>query len=146
MRTEMECRSLGENKSTYTTNSSVRQMKQKDTTSKRSSGGGKLAVGLIAGAAAGAIAGILMAPEKGKVTRKKVADSASKFGDQMNKSYSATRSKVESWTSKKKDNEEVPTGQSLGVNKQRSPYTDEGKWDKDEINRMVNESRRTPGL
>lgn len=144
MRTEMECRSLGENKSTYNTNSSVRQMKQKDTSSRsKSSGGGKLAVGLIAGAAAGAIAGVLLAPEKGKVTRKKVADSASKLGDQVNKGYSATKSKVETWTGKKKETYVNP---NLSKNKQPSPYTDQNKWEDKELNDMVNDARKTPGL
>jgi gas vesicle protein len=144
MRTEMECRSLGENKSTYTTNSSVRQMKQKDFSSKnKSSGGGKLAVGLLAGAAAGAIAGVLLAPEKGKVTRQKVAESASKLGEQVNKGYSATRSKVESWTNSKKETYINP---NLSGNKKQSPYTDTSKWDDQEVNRMVNDARRTPGL
>ncbi|MFD2514501.1 YtxH domain-containing protein [Pontibacter locisalis] len=145
MRTEMECRSLGENKSTYTTNSSVRQIRQKDMTSKskKSSGGGAVAMGLIAGAAAGAIAGLLLAPEKGTVTRKKVADSASKLGDQVNKGYTATKTKVDSWTGK---NKEVYINPNLSKNKQPSPYTDQAKWDDQEVNRMINDSRKTPGL
>lgn len=38
----------------------------------------KVAGGILAGAAAGAIAGILLAPDSGKNTRKKIADNAKK--------------------------------------------------------------------
>ncbi|MBL7873632.1 MAG: YtxH domain-containing protein [Cyclobacteriaceae bacterium] len=38
----------------------------------------KVAGGVLAGAAAGAIAGILMAPDSGKNTRKKIADKSKK--------------------------------------------------------------------
>lgn len=104
MRTKMESRSLGEERSTYATNSSVRQMRQQDASGRKAKGGaatGAVALGLLAGAAAGAIAGVLLAPDKGTTTRKKVTDSASKFGDQISKGYSATKSKVSSWTGKK---------------------------------------------
>ncbi|WP_299819304.1 YtxH domain-containing protein [uncultured Pontibacter sp.] len=156
MRTKMECRSLGEERSTFATNSSVRQMKQNDTTGKKmkskksSSGNGAVALGLLAGAAAGALAGVLLAPDKGTTTRKKVADSASKLGDQVSKGYTSTKSKVDSWTGKKKEpyinpnlskNQQAQTG-----NVQSSPYTDKAKWDDDEVNRMINDSRKTPGL
>ena len=43
---------------------------------------GKIFVALLAGAAAGAAAGLLFAPEKGKDTRKKIADSAKKMGEE----------------------------------------------------------------
>jgi len=43
------------------------------TTSKKSKTSLKVAGGILAGAAAGAIAGILMAPDSGKNTRKKIA-------------------------------------------------------------------------
>ena len=143
MRSKIECRSLGEDKSTYSTNSTVRQMTQKDTSAKKNTSGGAVALGLIAGAAAGAIAGVLLAPDKGTTTRKKVADSASKLGNQVSKGYETTKSKVESWTGKKKEPYINP---NLSRNRHKSPYTDESKWDDKEINRMVNDARKTPGL
>ncbi|NJK97810.1 MAG: YtxH domain-containing protein [Bacteroidales bacterium] len=39
--------------------------------------------GFLAGAAAGAIAGILLAPDKGEVTRKKISDNARRTGDNL---------------------------------------------------------------
>lgn len=147
----MECRSLGESKSNYTTNSSVRQIKQKDTTAKKSSsGGGKLAVGLLAGAAAGAIAGVLLAPDKGKNTRKKVSDTANKWGGQVNKGYSSTKDKMSTWTNKLKSGKtdaHVNEAPDLPhAEKQKSPYTDPGKWDDQENKNMTNTVRNTPGL
>jgi len=41
----------------------------------------KLGLVFLAGAAAGAIAGILLAPEKGSETRKKMGDKAREFSD-----------------------------------------------------------------
>lgn len=147
MRTKMESRSLGEDKSTYATNSSVRQLKQQNTEGKRSSGSntGAVALGLLAGAAAGAIAGVLLAPDKGAATRKKVADSASKFGDQVSKSYTATKSKVSTWTGKK----EPYKNPNLSKNQPGSSTASSGantNWDDKEVNRMVNDARKTPGL
>ncbi|WP_246596937.1 YtxH domain-containing protein [Pontibacter aydingkolensis] len=146
----METRSLGEDRSTYTTNASVRQMKQQETPSykkNKSGSGGAVALGLLAGAAAGAIAGILLAPDKGTATRKKVADSASKLGDQVSKGYSSTKSKVDSWTGKKKEPYINP---NLSKNQNRTTTassTGENKnWDDTEVNRMINDSRKTPGL
>ncbi|MCJ8165840.1 YtxH domain-containing protein [Pontibacter sp. E15-1] len=155
----MECRSLGESKSNYTTNAtSVRQMKQKDT-GKKSSGGG-LAMGLVAGAAVGALAGVLLAPEKGNVMRKKVADSASKLGDQVSKSYTSGKEKASSWTEKltKKDGKTnahvneaptLPATESTGRtattagNVQKSPYTDTNKHSDQEVKSMINDAKDT---
>lgn len=167
----MECRSLGEDRSNYTTNSasSVRQIKQKDTSSKSKSSGGGLAVGLIAGAAVGAIAGVLLAPDKGTVTRKKVADSASKIGDQVSKGYSAGMEKATTLTDKLKKNDgntdahvnEAPvlpptasTGRmattATGGNVQKSPYTDTTKHSDADVRDMINDPKNpgspgTPG-
>lgn len=141
----MESRSLGEDKSTYSTNASVRQIRQQNATDKNERGGnaGAVALGLLAGAAAGAIAGVLLAPDKGTITRKKVADSASKFGDQVSKSYSATKDKVNSWTGKK----EPYQNPNLSGNQQRATSSEQNKnWDDTEVNRMINDARRTPGL
>mgnify|MGYP005758223849 CR=1 FL=1 len=160
MRTKMETRSLGEERSTYTTNSSVRQMRQQNAMDRKAKGGtatGAVALGLLAGAAAGAIAGILMAPDKGAATRKKVTDSASKWGDQLSKGYSATKSKVESWTGKKEPyknpnlSKNQPGSTSMGASSTATGATGttagaNKNWDDAEVNRMINDSRRTPGL
>ncbi|MBK6730101.1 MAG: YtxH domain-containing protein [Bacteroidetes bacterium] len=42
---------------------------------------GKIALGLLAGLAAGAALGVLFAPKKGKETRKKLAGKAKEYGD-----------------------------------------------------------------
>ncbi len=42
---------------------------------------GKVLLGLLAGVAAGALLGILFAPEKGSVTRKKMSKKAEEYGD-----------------------------------------------------------------
>ncbi len=41
----------------------------------------KIGLAFLAGAAVGAIAGVLLAPDKGSETRKKMADKARDFGD-----------------------------------------------------------------
>ncbi|WP_266202800.1 YtxH domain-containing protein [Pontibacter kalidii] len=147
MRTHMECRSLGENKSNYSTHESVRQIRQHGIEHKAykgkssSGGGGALALGLLAGAAAGALAGVLLAPDKGTVMRRKVTDQASKLGSQVNKGYSSTRGKVSDWTSK------IKTGKSdsqASGNVKKSPYTDPGKWDDQENRNMTDTARNSP--
>jgi len=142
MRTDMECRTLGEEKSNYT-NAHVRQIKQKDTSRHESSGsgGGKLAVGLLAGAGVGVLAGLLLAPEKGKVLRQQVADSASKVGDQVTKGFSAAKDKVSNWSGqgdagKDQTNDDFEPTNSGNVHK--SPYTDENKWSDEEVKNIVN--------
>ena len=49
------------------------------------SSGSKFLIGFIAGAALGALAGILLAPDKGVETRRKVADKAKKIKDDLQK-------------------------------------------------------------
>ncbi len=113
----MECRTLGESKGNFT-NSSVRQMKQRETTpdmdNNSSNGAAKLAVGLLAGASVGVLAGMLLAPEKGRDARKKVADTASRFGSQVSSSFTSTKERLNSWTAAKQDKTKV----------HRSPYED----------------------
>lgn len=47
----------------------------------------KVVLGLLAGAAMGAIAGILFAPDKGSETRKKIGKKTSDMGDQLKSSF-----------------------------------------------------------
>lgn len=46
----------------------------------------KILLGFLAGAAAGALAGILLAPDKGSATRKKIADKAGDVADSVKNS------------------------------------------------------------
>lgn len=150
MRTDMECRTLGEEKSNYT-NAHVRQIKQKNTGRHESSGSGngKLAVGLLAGAGVGVLAGLLLAPEKGKVLRQQVVDSASRVGDQVTKGFSAAKDKVSSLAGQS-DSDEKHAGEpfqpSNSGNVHKSPYTDENKWSDQEVKSMTSNPRTTPGM
>lgn len=47
----------------------------------------KVLLGLLAGAAIGAIAGILFAPDKGSETRKKIAKNTNEFGENLKDSF-----------------------------------------------------------
>ncbi|MHA6247083.1 YtxH domain-containing protein [Pontibacter sp. CAU 1760] len=123
-----------------------------------------MAIGLVAGAAVGALAGVLLAPDKGNVTRKKVADSATKLGDKVNKSYASGKEKASAWTDKltKKDgttNAYVNKAPNLSATDssgkpattaagtwKKSPYTDPDKWDDQEVKNMTNTARNTPGV
>jgi gas vesicle protein len=49
---------------------------------------GKMLAGFIIGAAVGAVAGILFAPDKGSVTRKKIADKAKETGEDIKETIS----------------------------------------------------------
>lgn len=49
---------------------------------------GKVFLGILAGFAAGAALGILFAPDKGKVTRGKIADKSKDLADSLNKTVS----------------------------------------------------------
>ena len=44
---------------------------------------GKVILGSLAGLAIGAIAGILLAPEKGSITRKKIMDKGDDYADEL---------------------------------------------------------------
>lgn len=48
---------------------------------------GKVVLGAMAGLAVGAILGILFAPEKGSVTRKKIKDTGNDYADQLKSKY-----------------------------------------------------------
>ncbi|WP_347159803.1 YtxH domain-containing protein [Pontibacter chitinilyticus] len=141
----MECRTLGEERGNFS-NSSIRQIKQKSTDFSRSgnghkshkqndSGTGKLAVGLLAGAGVGVLAGMLLAPDKGKVLRQQVVDSATKVGDQVKEKVSSLTGKKDSSTSTS----------SVGT-VHKSPYTDPNKWEDQEVKNMTDTAKNTPGL
>ena len=74
---------------------------------------GKIVLGTLAGLAIGAVAGILFAPDKGSVTRKKIMDKSddmvnelkSKFNgscDSINEKFESTKQEVEETVSKGK--------------------------------------------
>ena len=60
------------------------------------SDGVKILWGFLAGAAAGAIAGVVLAPEKGSVTRENIGKKAAEFGDEVASSYKAGVDKISS--------------------------------------------------
>lgn len=118
MRTKLDYSSLGEAKSNYSsnkgnysstkgmessTNSSVRQIKDKLTNAsssmQESGSAGAIALGLLAGAGMGVLAGILIAPDKGKTTRRRVADSASWVGRGITEVF-GSKGKMGSWVGK----------------------------------------------
>ena len=47
----------------------------------------KLVLGLLGGVAAGALLGVLFAPEKGSKTRKKIVDKSKDFADDMKEKF-----------------------------------------------------------
>jgi gas vesicle protein len=157
MRTRMENTSLGESKGTYSnTNSSIRQMKEKRAGSeteqdikrdrmgyriqgegtsgssmagKNDGGAAKVAVGLLAGAGVGVLAGILLAPSKGQVTRRKVSDSAAWVGRGITDVVNSGRQRVGTWTSmKKSDKAKMKVSKSKGDNSMATDVDDEQQW------------------
>jgi len=62
---------------------------------------GKMLAGLIIGAAAGVVAGILFAPEKGSVTRRKIADKAKETGENLKETVSGKYEEVKDFVSEK---------------------------------------------
>ncbi len=123
MKSKMDCRTLNNAKNT-STNASIGGLASGNNTSdlydvyemrdeQSSSGNTKLAIGLLAGASVGILAGMLLAPERGRVLRTQVANSASTLGNQVTKSASTLGSQVtksvdfcketvNSWTGKSK--------------------------------------------
>lgn len=57
-------------------------------------------MGLLAGASVGVLAGILMAPDSGRITRRRLSDSAAWVGRGINEKLGAGKTRVESWIGK----------------------------------------------
>lgn len=74
----------------------------------------KLLAGILVGAAAGAVLGILFAPDKGSETRKKISDSTGDLGDNLKTKFSEmTDSLKEKYESIRSDaNEMLQKGKS----------------------------------
>jgi gas vesicle protein len=71
----------------------------------------KIIGGFLAGAALGVAAGVLIAPESGRKTRKKIADRSKEMSDHLADSVSKTMDTVKSSYNKKLD-EYASTGKS----------------------------------
>jgi gas vesicle protein len=67
----------------------------------------KVLLGFVAGAAAGALAGILFAPDKGSATRKKIASKAGDLGDSVKASFNDFVDDLKHTYSKAKDEAEI---------------------------------------
>ena len=64
---------------------------------------GKVIAGFLIGAAVGAVAGLLLAPEKGSVTRKKIADKASETGNSVKETLSEKLDDLKEFVASKLD-------------------------------------------
>ncbi len=54
----------------------------------------KVLAGLLVGAAAGAVLGLLLAPEKGSDTRKKISDKKNKFGEDLKTKFGEVKETI----------------------------------------------------
>jgi gas vesicle protein len=77
----------------------------------------KALLGFVAGAAVGALAGILLAPDKGSNTRKKIAGKAEDVSDSLKSSYDDFVDKLKkAYTDSKEDAEEMTEKVKTQVN------------------------------
>lgn len=85
---------------------------------------GKILLAALAGAGAGIIAGLLMAPDKGKATREKIGSAATKYsgqlGEQLSKYGEDLDSKFKGYIEKLED---------LGITGAGSKLKIKGNWD-----------------
>lgn len=65
-----------------------------------SSGTMGVAMGLLAGASVGVLAGILMAPDSGRITRRRLSDSAAWVGRGINEKLQGGKGRADSWIGK----------------------------------------------
>lgn len=69
---------------------------------------GKVVLGMLAGLAAGAILGILFAPEKGSTTRKQILDKSGDYADELKAKFNEFCDSItEKFESTKKETEEL---------------------------------------
>ena len=54
----------------------------------------KVLAGLLVGAAAGAVLGLLLAPEKGSDTRKKISEKKNKFGEDLKNKFGEVKETI----------------------------------------------------
>lgn len=93
----------GRNRKPISGSSSARSSKNRSS-QKGSSGASTVAFGLLAGAGVGVLAGILMAPDSGKTTRRRLSDSAAWVGRGITEKFQNSKGKVDSWIGKAEDN------------------------------------------
>ena len=86
-----------------------------------SSGALGVAMGLLAGAGVGVLAGILMAPDSGRITRRRLSDSAAWVGRGINEKLGTGKVKTESWISKAEE------GLKDATNKVKNTFSGEDK-------------------
>lgn len=82
---------------------------------------GKVLLGILAGAAAGALLGILFAPEKGTVTRKKITKKGEDYADSLKEKFNEVLDNF--------------TERFEGVKKDVSEFAETGKVKADEVKR-----------
>lgn len=91
---------------------------------------GKVVLGALAGLAAGAVLGILFAPQKGKDTRKKIASKSENYLDEMKDKYNGV---IDSLTSKlDMANSKLETAKKEGKN-----FYDDGKELVEDVNKSI---------
>lgn len=77
---------------------------------------GKMLMGIIIGAAAGVVAGILFAPEKGSVTRKKITDKAKETGENLKETVSGKYEEVKDYVNEKIEKRKNKKSDNGGAN------------------------------
>lgn len=75
----------------------------------------KLVAGLFIGAAAGLIAGVLFAPDKGTETRRKIADKAGDFTDELKDGFNDFVDGITSKFDKVKDKANMIEEEAIGM-------------------------------